>query len=68
MRLLILFIPFQTHLGNRYIMLKSDTCLHYPAVASFCEKVMNLAENDVSLIMNCKGFTSLDYTSIKVSG
>lgn len=55
----------KTHLGNRYIMLKSDTCLHYPAVASFCEKVMNLAENDVSLIMNCKGFISLDYTSIK---
>jgi len=49
-------------------MLKSDICLHYPAVASFSDKVMSLAGNDVPLIMNCERFTSLDYTSIKVSG
>ncbi|KAG5324414.1 S2611 protein, partial [Acromyrmex heyeri] len=73
---LIIFIRFfarstfqidncKTHLGNKYIMLKFDTCLHYPAVTSFCDKVMNLATKDVPLIINCKTFTSLDYTSIK---
>ncbi|XP_077272863.1 sodium-independent sulfate anion transporter isoform X1 [Temnothorax americanus] len=55
----------KTHLGNRYIMLKPDACLHYPAVGSFCNKIMSLAGNDVPLIVNCKKFTSLDYTSIK---
>ncbi|EGI61111.1 Sodium-independent sulfate anion transporter, partial [Acromyrmex echinatior] len=73
---LIIFIRFfarstfqidncKTHLGNKYIMLKFDTCLHYPAVTSFYDKVMNLATKDVPLIINCKTFTSLDYTSIK---
>lgn len=67
MKLLKLFIPFQTHLGNRYIMLKPDGCLRYPAVSSFCEKVMSVAESDVPLIVDCERFTSLDYTSVKVS-
>ncbi|XP_036144402.1 sodium-independent sulfate anion transporter [Monomorium pharaonis] len=58
-------VTCKTHLGNKYIMLKPDVCLHYPAVASFCDKVMNLAQNDVPLILNCEKFTSLDYTSIK---
>ncbi|XP_018055310.1 PREDICTED: sodium-independent sulfate anion transporter-like [Atta colombica] len=73
---LIIFIRFfarstfqidncKTHLGNKYIMLKFDTCLQYPAVTSFCDKVMNLATKNVPLIINCKTFTSLDYTSIK---
>lgn len=66
MRLLKLFISFQTHLGNRYIMLKPDACLHYPAVSSFCNEVMSLAGNDVPLIVDCERFTGLDYTSIKV--
>ena len=48
-------------------MLKPENCLYYPAVTSFCEKVMSLARNDVPLIMNCELFNSLDYTSIKVS-
>lgn len=50
-------------------MLKPDTCLYYPAVAHFCDKVMNIArteQNDVPLIVNCERFTNLDYTSIKV--
>ncbi|XP_020280914.1 sodium-independent sulfate anion transporter-like isoform X2 [Pseudomyrmex gracilis] len=58
----------KTHLGNGYIMLKPDTCLYYPAVAHFCDKVMNVArteQNDVPLIVNCERFTNLDYTSIK---
>ena len=49
------------------MMLKPENCLYYPAVASFCEKVMSLAGNNVPLIMNCEIFNSLDYTSIKVS-
>lgn len=65
-RLTLRTVDCKTHLGNRYIMLKPDTCLHYPTVASFCDKVMSLAtNNNVPLIMNCKPFTSLDYTSIK---
>ncbi|XP_029176003.1 sodium-independent sulfate anion transporter-like [Nylanderia fulva] len=59
---------YKTHLGNRYIMLKLDTCLYYPAVTFFCDKIMSIARNeqdDVSLIVNCKRFSSLDYTSIK---
>jgi len=47
-------------------MLKSDICLQYSAVTSFYDKVMNLATKNVPLIINCKTFTSLDYTSIKV--
>ncbi|CAL1686971.1 unnamed protein product [Lasius platythorax] len=61
-------IKCKTHLGNRYIMLKPDTCLYYPAVTFFCDKIMSVARNeqdDVPLIVNCKRFTSLDYTSIK---
>lgn len=61
-------IKCKTHLGNRYIMLKPDTCLYYPAVTFICDKIMSIARNeqdDVSLIVNCKKFTSLDYTSIK---
>ncbi|EGI57536.1 Sodium-independent sulfate anion transporter [Acromyrmex echinatior] len=50
---------------NKYMMLKPENCLYYPAVASFCEKVMSLAGNNVPLIMNCEIFNSLDYTSIK---
>lgn len=51
-------------------MLKPDTCLYYPAVTFFCDKIMSTARNeqdDVSLILNCERFTSLDYSSIKVS-
>lgn len=58
----------KTHLGNRYIMLKPDICLYYPAVTFFCDKVMSIARNeqdDVPLIVDCERFTSLDYTSIK---
>ncbi|KYN05699.1 Sodium-independent sulfate anion transporter [Cyphomyrmex costatus] len=73
---LIIFIRFftkltfqtnncKTHLGNKYIMLKFNTCFHYPSATSFCDKVINLATNNVPLIINCKTFTSLDYTSIK---
>ncbi|XP_011860503.1 PREDICTED: sodium-independent sulfate anion transporter-like [Vollenhovia emeryi] len=58
-------INCKTHLGNKYIMLKPDACLHYPAVSTFCNKVMSLAGNAVPLIVNCERFTSLDYTSIK---
>jgi len=64
-RLTLQIINCKTHLGNKYIMLKPDACLHYPAVTSFCAKVMSLAGNDVPLIVNCELFTSLDYTSIK---
>ncbi|KAL0108505.1 hypothetical protein PUN28_015208 [Cardiocondyla obscurior] len=55
----------KTHLGNRYVMLKPNICLHYPAVASFCNMTMSLAENNIPLIVNCENFTNLDYTSIK---
>ncbi|EFN65713.1 Sodium-independent sulfate anion transporter [Camponotus floridanus] len=61
-------IKCKTHLGNRYVMLKPDICLYYPAVNFFCDKIMSTARNeqdDVSLILNCERFTSLDYTSIK---
>ncbi|XP_018392216.1 PREDICTED: sodium-independent sulfate anion transporter-like [Cyphomyrmex costatus] len=64
-RLTLQIVNCKTRLGNRYMMLKSKNCLYYPAVASFCEKVMSLAENDVPLIMNCETFNNLDYTSIK---
>ncbi|XP_011175247.2 sodium-independent sulfate anion transporter isoform X2 [Solenopsis invicta] len=66
-RLTLQTINCKTDLGNRYIMLKPDVCLHYPAVSSFCNKVMSLAENGVPLILNCERFTSLDYTSIKLN-
>lgn len=51
-------------------MLELDTCLYYPAVSFFTDKVMSIAkdeENDVPLIMNCKRFVNIDYTSIKVT-
>ncbi|XP_018347540.1 PREDICTED: sodium-independent sulfate anion transporter-like [Trachymyrmex septentrionalis] len=64
-RLTLQIVNCKTRLGNRYMMLKPENCLYYPAVASFCEKVMSLAGNDVPLIMNCEIFNSLDYTSIK---
>ncbi|XP_011347517.1 sodium-independent sulfate anion transporter isoform X2 [Ooceraea biroi] len=58
----------ETHSGGRYIILNLDTCLHYPAVTFFCDKIMAIArsvENDVPLIVNCERFASLDYTSVK---
>lgn len=58
----------KTHSGSRYIILNLDTCLHYPAVAFFCDKIMDMArsvENDVPLIVNCERFANLDYTCIK---
>ncbi|KAG5311893.1 S2611 protein, partial [Pseudoatta argentina] len=64
-RLTLQIVNCKTRLGNKYMMLKPENCLYYPAVASFCEKVMSLAENNVPLIMNCEIFNSLDYTSIK---
>ncbi|KYM92093.1 Sodium-independent sulfate anion transporter [Atta colombica] len=64
-RLPLQIVNCKTRLGNRYMMLKPENCLYYPAVTSFCEKVMSLARNDVPLIMNCELFNSLDYTSIK---
>ncbi|KYQ56537.1 Sodium-independent sulfate anion transporter [Trachymyrmex zeteki] len=64
-RLTLKIVNCKTRLGNRYMMLKPENCLYYPAVTSFSEKVMSLAGNDVPLIMNCKTFNSLDYTSIK---
>ncbi|XP_012058265.1 PREDICTED: sodium-independent sulfate anion transporter-like [Atta cephalotes] len=64
-RLTLQIVNCKTRLGNRYMMLKPENCLYYPAVTSFCEKVMSLARNDVPLIMNCELFNSLDYTSIK---
>nr|XP_012233809.1 PREDICTED: sodium-independent sulfate anion transporter-like [Linepithema humile] len=61
-------VTCKTHLGNRYIMLKPDINLYYPAVAFFCDKIISIArneQNDVLLIMNCERFVNLDYTSIK---
>ncbi|XP_014476137.1 PREDICTED: sodium-independent sulfate anion transporter-like isoform X3 [Dinoponera quadriceps] len=58
----------KTDLGNKYVMLELDTCLYYPAVASFIDKVMTIVRNegsDVSLIVNCERFVDIDYTSIK---
>lgn len=51
-------------------MLKPDICLYYPAVTFFCDKIMSVARNEqdnVPLIVDCERFTSLDYTSIKVT-
>ncbi|KAL6252201.1 hypothetical protein P5V15_007360 [Pogonomyrmex californicus] len=64
-RVTLQVVKCKTHLGNRYIMLQPDACLYYPAVTSFCDKIMNVARNDVPLIVNCERFTNLDYTSIK---
>lgn len=66
----MIIISFQTDLGNRYIILEPDLCLYYPAITFFTDKVMSIARNegsDVPLIVNCKRFVNIDYTSIKVA-
>ncbi|XP_003487915.1 sodium-independent sulfate anion transporter [Bombus impatiens] len=62
-------IQCKTQLGNKYIVLKPDTGLFYPAANYFCNKVMKIIhkydENNVPFIINCERMRSIDYTAIK---
>ncbi|XP_071872237.1 sodium-independent sulfate anion transporter [Bombus fervidus] len=62
-------IQCKTQLGNKYIVLKPDTGLFYPAANYFCNKVMKIIhkydENNVPFIINCERIQSIDYTAIK---
>ncbi|XP_050581045.1 sodium-independent sulfate anion transporter-like isoform X2 [Bombus affinis] len=62
-------IQCKTQLGNKYIVLKPDNGLFYPAANYFCNKVMKIIhkydENNVPFIINCERIRSIDYTAIK---
>ena len=64
-------IHFQTELGNKYIVIKPDTGIFYPAANYFCNKVMKIIhrydENNVPFIIDCERIRSIDYTAIKVA-
>ncbi|XP_015428676.1 PREDICTED: sodium-independent sulfate anion transporter-like [Dufourea novaeangliae] len=62
-------IECKTQLGNKYIMLKPDSGLFYPAANYFCNKIVGIAnkyaENNIPIIVNCERIRNIDYTSIK---
>lgn len=62
-------IQCKTELGNKYIVLKPDTGIFYPAANYFCNKVMKIIhrydENNVPFIIDCERIRSIDYTAIK---
>ncbi|KAK9301598.1 hypothetical protein QLX08_006043 [Tetragonisca angustula] len=59
----------KTELGNKYIVIKPDTGIFYPAANYFCNKVMKIIhrydENNVPFIIDCERIRSIDYTAIK---
>lgn len=62
-------IQCKTELGNKYIVLKPDTGIFYPAANYFCNKVIKIIhrydENNVPFIIDCERIRSIDYTAIK---
>ncbi|CAL7941306.1 unnamed protein product [Xylocopa violacea] len=62
-------IQCKTQLGNKYIILKPDNGLLYPAANYFCNKIMEITrkydENNVPFIIDCERVRNMDYTAIK---
>ncbi|KOC62897.1 Sodium-independent sulfate anion transporter [Habropoda laboriosa] len=62
-------IQCKTELGNKYVVLKPDTSLLYPAANYFCNKVMEIVckydGNNVPFIIDCERIHNIDYTAIK---
>ncbi|XP_017755079.1 PREDICTED: sodium-independent sulfate anion transporter-like [Eufriesea mexicana] len=62
-------IQCKTQVGHKYIILKPDTGIFYPAANYFCSKVMEVIrkydENNVLFIIDCERIRSIDYTAIK---
>ncbi|XP_043790254.1 sodium-independent sulfate anion transporter isoform X3 [Apis laboriosa] len=62
-------IQYKTQLGHKYIILKPDSGLFYPAANYFCKKMMKIIhkhdENNILFIIDCERIRSIDYTAIK---
>ncbi|KAG7209638.1 hypothetical protein KM043_011285 [Ampulex compressa] len=62
-------IQCKTQSGKKYLMIKPDTGLYYPAVDFFCNKLLKAALNcedrTMPLVVNCEIFRDMDYTAIK---
>ncbi|XP_031846404.2 sodium-independent sulfate anion transporter isoform X2 [Nomia melanderi] len=62
-------IECKTRLGNKYVTLKPDSALLYPAANYFCNKVHKIIceydENDLPFVVDCEKIRCMDYTSIK---
>ncbi|XP_026299754.1 sodium-independent sulfate anion transporter isoform X2 [Apis mellifera] len=62
-------IQCKTQLEDKYIILKPDNGLFYPAANYFCNKMMKIIrkhdENNILFIIDCERIQSIDYTAIK---
>nr|XP_003706252.1 PREDICTED: sodium-independent sulfate anion transporter-like isoform X1 [Megachile rotundata]XP_012147521.1 PREDICTED: sodium-independent sulfate anion transporter-like isoform X1 [Megachile rotundata] len=62
-------IQYKAEFGNKYIILKPDTGLFYPATNYFCNKITEIIrkndENNVAFIIDCERIRNIDYTAIK---
>ncbi|XP_076243672.1 sodium-independent sulfate anion transporter [Calliopsis andreniformis] len=62
-------IQCKTQSDDKYVILKPDTGLLYPAASYFCNKVVEVIqqhdENNVLFIIDCEGIRNIDYTAIK---
>ncbi|XP_076622162.1 sodium-independent sulfate anion transporter [Colletes latitarsis] len=62
-------IQCKTQVGNKYIMLKPDDGLLYPAANYFCNTVIDIVqkydENNTLFVINCEKIRNIDYTAIR---
>ncbi|XP_029041225.2 sodium-independent sulfate anion transporter-like [Osmia bicornis bicornis] len=62
-------IQCKAQLGDKYIILKPDTGLFYPATSYFCSKITEIIrqndESNIAFIIDCERIRNIDYTAIK---
>ncbi|XP_053995526.1 sodium-independent sulfate anion transporter-like [Hylaeus anthracinus] len=59
----------KTQHGDKYVMIKPDAGLLYPAANYFCNNVIEVVQkydkNDMVFIINCERIQTIDYSAIK---
>ncbi|XP_076162728.1 sodium-independent sulfate anion transporter [Ptiloglossa arizonensis] len=62
-------IQCKTQFGNKYVVLKPDSGLLYPAANYFCNNVIDIIqkydENNTLFVINCERIQNIDYTAVK---
>ncbi|XP_076757529.1 sodium-independent sulfate anion transporter [Xylocopa sonorina] len=62
-------IQCKTQLGNKYMILKPDNGLLYPAANYFCNEIIEITrkydEDNVPFVVDCERVRNMDYTAIK---
>ncbi|XP_017878927.1 sodium-independent sulfate anion transporter-like [Ceratina calcarata] len=60
---------YKTQLGHKYVILKPDSSLLYPAANYFCNQLMKIIrkndESNVPFIVDCERIRNIDYTAMK---